>query len=231
MVRLNMTVEGQTEQSFCVDVLAPYLAQREIYLTKPRLTALRRKKGLVHRGGLAKYRPMKNDIRFWLKEDEGPDVLFTTMMDMYGLPGDFPKLSEALALVDPYEKVRVLEEALRKDIGDPRFLAYIQLHEFETLLFTDPQRFSKVFEDRPQPVAQAAELDQQFASPEHIDDGASTHPSARILKLFPDYEKVIDGVQIASAIGIEGMRSRCSHFDSWLAGLESLAGEPQNRQT
>ena len=61
------------------------------------------------------------------------------MFDLYALPNDFPKFEEAKKCADVYRKVEVLEEAFKEDIGDYRFLPYIQLHEFEALILSKPE--------------------------------------------------------------------------------------------
>ncbi len=59
------------------------------------------------------------------------------MFDLYGLPRDFPGQKESRRLTDPYQKAAILEKELAQDIEDNRFTPYIQLHEFETLIFPD----------------------------------------------------------------------------------------------
>ena len=81
MTRLYLTAEGQTEQTFARRLLAPFLAERGVYLLGIRLTALRKKKGHVHRGGMSHYLPVKNDIRRWLREDRASEARFTTMLE------------------------------------------------------------------------------------------------------------------------------------------------------
>jgi len=146
MRRLNVTAEGKTEQQFVVQVLRPHLRKCGVYVAKPRLTAIGKKKGRVHRGGMARYHAVRNDIGRWLKEDQNQDVCFTTMVDLYGLPNDFPGYDEAVAISDPYGRVKKLEIALEEDIGDRRFIPYIQLHEFEALLLSDPTAFGCYYE-------------------------------------------------------------------------------------
>jgi trehalose-6-phosphate synthase len=62
-----------------------------------------------------------------------------------------------------------------------------------------------------------------FQSPELINDGETTAPSKRILKLIPTYKKITDGIIIARKIGLEIMREKCPHFNQWLTQLENLA--------
>jgi Domain of unknown function (DUF4276) len=51
----------------------------------------------------------------------------------------------------------------------------------------------------------------------------ATHPSARLEQLRdPAYDKRLHGSRLAERIGIETMRSECSHFDAWLTHIEAL---------
>lgn len=74
--------------------------------------------------------PARGDIRQWLKEDGASDARFTIMFDLYGLPTDFPGYEDAKGESDPHRRVSALEQALGRDISDPRFIPYLQLHEF-----------------------------------------------------------------------------------------------------
>jgi hypothetical protein len=225
MPRLNLTVEGQTEQTFAVRLLIPHLGRHGVALAKPRLTAIARKKAHVHRGGLARYVPFRNDIVCWLKQDRGSDVYFTMMLDLYGLPRDFPAYDEASKLVDAYARVAKLEEALAAEIGDPRFIPYIQLHEFEALLLSDPRAFVQYYPYHDRASASLVELVGRFQNPELIDDGENSAPSKRIRQHIQEYgpkAKRTAGPIIAAHIGLESIRAKCRHFNDWLTKLERL---------
>lgn len=234
MARLNMTVEGETEQAFADRLMKDHLANYNVFLGKPRLTAHAKKKGQVHRGGLQKYEVFKKDLCEWLKQDRSPDVYFTTMVDLYGFPRDCPSYDETARIPDPYQRVAALENALSKDIGDTRFIPYIQLHEFEALLLSDPNAFLFHY---PETATQVENLKQLCArhhdSPERIDDGQQTAPSKQIGREIPRYldEKTTAAPQIAKRIGIELMRRKCPHFDQWLRRLEGLGtSTPSNNK-
>ena len=70
MKRLYLTVEGQTEQAFAVDVLQPHLAEFQVFVVKPRLTGLHaRRKGRIPAGGLlSTFRHTLGDMQRWLRE-------------------------------------------------------------------------------------------------------------------------------------------------------------------
>jgi hypothetical protein len=228
MIRLYLTVEGQTEQAFAVQLLVPHLGQHGVVLAKPRVAAIARKKGHVHRGGLARYSPFKNDVACWLKQEHGSDVYFTTMIDLFGLPGDFPGYAAAAGIPDPYGRVAKLEEALAEDMGDSRFIPYIQLHEFEALLFSDPRVFARYYLHHDRAIESLAELANSFQNPELIDDGEESAPSKRIRQHIPEYgprAKRTAGPIIAAQIGLENIRAKCRHFNDWLTKLEALGAK------
>ena len=137
-VRLNIIVEGQTEETFVNLTLKPHLSRFSIGVSA-RVVTTKNKRGTKYRGGLSTYFKAKRDITLWIKQDRNPDVRFTTMFDLYGLPTDFPGYKSAVARDDPYQRVEALEDALGNDISDWRFIPYIQLHEFEALILSDPR--------------------------------------------------------------------------------------------
>jgi hypothetical protein len=226
MPRLYLFAEGATELTFADTVLKPHLAHLGLYLHPPVLIAHARKKGRVHRGGGRKYLPMKNDIRRFLAQESSRDVFFTTMIDLYAIPTEFPGLTEAEKIRHlPTQRVTALEQAFANDIGDRRFLPYIQLHEYEAYLFSDPHWFGYFYEHHQNQIAALQKIADEHATPELIDDGPQSAPSKRIAAQFPDYEdaKSALGPQVAELIGLDVIRAKCPHFAAWLTKLESLA--------
>lgn len=223
-VRLHIVGEGQTEEGFVKSVLKPHLANMNIFADIRMVQTSRdRKTGRINRGGLSSYAKARRDIISWLKQDRKPESRFSTMFDLYALPSDFPNYEEAYSKNDPYRKVEVLEQGLEDDISDPRFIPYIQLHEFEALIFSDIGKLLlEYFEYKPA-IEELKQILETFNDdPEKIDDGEQTAPSRRILKNVPTYSKTTAGSIIAREIGIEKMREKCSHFNKWVSRLESL---------
>lgn len=66
--------------------------------------------------------------------------LFTTMFDFYALPDDFPCFKKSSHYSDIRERISFIETEFAKDMGFDAFIPYIQLHEFESLLFVDITR-------------------------------------------------------------------------------------------
>jgi hypothetical protein len=227
MPRLYLFAEGPTELTFADTVLKPHLANLEVYLHPPVLIAHARKKGKVHRGGGRKYVPMKSDILRFLAQERGGDVFFTTMIDLYAIPSEFPGLAEAEKLRHrPEKRVEALEQAFASDLGDIRFVPYIQLHEYEAYLFSDVTCFEYFYDHHKKQIAALKAIADGYATPELIDDGQHSAPSKRIIAQLPDYEdaKSAVGPQVAELIGLDVIRSKCPHFAAWLSRLEQLGG-------
>ncbi|MEQ8542063.1 MAG: DUF4276 family protein [Coleofasciculus sp. D1-CHI-01] len=228
MVRLYLFAEGQTEQTFADNILKQHLANYGVFLDKIVLIAHARKKGKVHRGGGRQYQPMKDDIQRFLKQEKSDNLFFTTMIDLYAISPEFPGLTEAEKLrQNPLERVQFLENSFAQDIDDSRFIPYIQLHEYEAYLFTDPSLFEYFYEGHrnKNKIAELKAIADQYENPELINDGQDTAPSKRIIDQFPAYKKakVTEGSQVAELIGLQSIRNRCSHFNAWLSKLESLS--------
>lgn len=231
MPRLYIFAEGQTEQTFADNVLSPHLANHQVYLQRAVLIAHARKKGKVHRGGGRKYVPMRNDILRFTAQEKARDVFFTTMIDLYALHHDFPGREEAETLRhNPYQWVMRLQQAWSQDIPDPRFIPFIQLHEFEAYLFSQPESFDLFYPNADKQITKLREIADSYPSPELIDDGPTTAPSKRVTDIYSDYEraKTTIGPQVGELIGIHAIRSKCPHFDRWLSALElGQHGDPE----
>ena len=223
-IRLHFTVEGQTEQDFVKRLLEPHLADMSVW-TSARCVLTGRKRGYEYRGGMTTYQRARNDIIRWMLEDQNTDARFTTMFDLYALPNDFPGFQDSLKASDPYERVRILENALFEDLSDSRFIPYIQLHEFEALLLSGPQELDSQLDDRDREIENLVKMVGEFDSPELIDDGSQTSPSMRIIAEIPEYDglKVSAGPIVAERIGLPTLRAKCKHFSEWLDKLESLS--------
>ncbi|MBL4883983.1 MAG: DUF4276 family protein, partial [Planctomycetaceae bacterium] len=132
MKRLYLTVEGQTEQAFAVTVLQPHLALFNVMVVKPRFTGLnKRRDNTIPIGGLGTtFVHSMGDIRRWMREDKSADARFSMMIDLYSLPKDFPGYDDAMKSAEPFQQAKKLEESLANELNDPRFIPYVQVHEF-----------------------------------------------------------------------------------------------------
>lgn len=191
----------------------------------PILVANARRRRVTHRGGITNFRAMQDDIGRFLRQDSANDVFFTSMIDLYALPGDFPGFEEASRhRADPYRRVEALEASWADETADRRFIPFIQLHEYEAYLFADVSRLSRFYDDCDAEIEALRRAVDVAGSPELIDDGHQTAPSKRIIGQFPDYEhrKATVGPQAAERIGLATIRYECPHFAQWLGRLEQL---------
>jgi hypothetical protein len=213
-------VEGPSERKFADDVLRPHLAKFSIDV-KSRVVLTNRKLG--KRGGILDFDKIKGDLTRLMREDGNADARFTTMMDLYALPAEFPGWAEARMKTLPKDRVAVLEAALHVTLDDRRFIPHIQLHEFETLLYCNLLELQRRIADNENGFARLAR-EVADLEPEDINEGSTTAPSKRIIRHVPIYDrlKVRVGAPAAAAIGLPQLRSKCPHFDKWVGKLESL---------
>ncbi len=175
-IRLRIISEGQTEEAFVKRILAPHLGGFSVFADARSVLTSRDKKGHKNcRGGLVSYSKAKADIKTWMKEDRRAECRFTTMFDLYALPGDFPGYADARRENDPYRKVQVLEDALKEDIDDRRFIPYIQLHEFEALILADAGKLDWEYLDHDAPIRRLVDMVGN-QNPELIDDTPEGRP-------------------------------------------------------
>ena len=220
MIRVHVICEGQTEEMFVKEILLKFFAQQGICLY-PSLVG---KPG--HKGGNFKYERVLKDIRKRLLEDK--TSYCTTFFDFYGLPEEFPGKQEALELADPEDKsktvIKHFLKSLENDLGEEalrRFIPYIQLYEFEALLFSCPTSMAAETDPGLEPAFKA--IKQSFVSPEHINNSVHTAPSKRIYKLYRSYDKVIYGSLISMTMGLSQIQEECALFNKWLSEIQSLS--------
>jgi len=216
MIRLKLLVEGQTEETFVRDVLAPYYAAQSVFIT-PIIVST----SPGHKGGVVSYAKVKHQLIKLCRSDASAYV--STMFDLYRLPNDFPgKDRKGYPAQGTGEKKAIfLEGELVKDISEPKFFPNLLVHEFEALLFTNPEKFS-FWEDDGQIIDQLTRVAVDYKTPEDINDSPLTAPSKRILHLMPNYDKPLHGALIAYDIGLDAIRAACPHFAAWLQKIESL---------
>jgi hypothetical protein len=219
MKRLIIIVEGSTEQAFCESVLQPFFNKKEIDVRPSKI-----KKS---KGGIVHWFSIKKQIENHLKQDT--KVFVTLMIDFYGIHDkhEFPGWQKSRLIADKYKRIKFIEDAMHNDIsGDlsRRFIPYIQLHEFEGLLFSDLNIYKEGFDDDEfLDYDYLVETVNEFDNPEMINDGKDTAPSKRLEnKIFKRYDKVVYGSLIAELIGLDKIRTKCSGFDVWIKKLSEI---------
>lgn len=229
---LNILCEGQTEEKFVKDVLKPYFSSLGI-VVKSRLLITSKKKGM--KGGLLSYDQAKNDLTLWMKEvsHRGSEThFFTTMFDFYALPDDFPNIVQSKSIVDPYLRIANVEEAFKMNIDADRFIPYIQLHEFEALMFCD---ITKLIIEYPKCSKEIESLGNVLVryncNPELINNSPETAPSKRIIAAIEgkqkyNYNKPRSGAVVTSAIGLPVLMQSCRHFREWIENILTIINPP-----
>ena len=228
MRRLNIHVEGQTEEEFVNEILSGHLAQKGFHSVTARLIGNARLR--ASRGGIRSWQSTKKEIGNHLKSD--PQCVVSTMVDYYALPSAgpnaWPGRAES-ARLNHQAKATHLEKALLEDMqlsvgdrfGPLRFVPFVLMHEFEALLFSDCGAFSRgILRPELEPMFQ--EIRNQFDTPEEINDSPQTAPSKRIENLAIAYNKPIHGIRAVREIGLARIREECPHFNSWITKLESM---------
>jgi hypothetical protein len=217
-ITVRVLCEGPTERSFITQVLAPYLKLRNVF-AKPE-PLCRGNYGIVPYGRL----------RTAIKTDLGRSrehEFVTTMIDLYKI-GDYPGAEK-----EPGEsfmdRVNRIESGMAENLPNPRFIPYVQVHEFEALVFVDLDRLVNQFPDgEADGAAERLRADVGSFSPEAIDDGETTAPSKRLIREVPAYHslKSVAGPLITAEIGLSNLRASCPHFGEWVSKLEKLS-EPE----
>ena len=222
-IEIHIIVEGKTEQFFVRDVLAPYMAGQDIYLRAIRIG----KPG--HKGGDVRFQRALNDIKELLAQR--PDTYVSTMFDYFRIDSHWPgknkldqKINSGIKL-SAREKATILEQATLMELKiqlagyeiEKRFIPYIEMHEFEGLLFSDAEVLADKIKVDVQ-VIDAILVD--YNDPEEINTSPSKAPSKRLEKMWLGYNKVTMGKAIAEAIGIDKIRQECANFDCWLRKME-----------
>ena len=224
--RLRMYVEGATEELFVNRIIRNHLAQSGVIVERPILAAT----SLLpsgRRGGFVNWPAVEADLRFLFSADPSPDVRFTTMLDIYAMPAAVPGHPGPSPGARTSAEVDAIQSAWAAHFGEARFIPYLQRHEFEALVLAHPPALRAVF-PRHGPALTA--LEQSIAAipnMEDVNDGPTTHPSARLNNAIPTYEplKASNGLFVLMEAGLANVRPRCPRFDAWLARWERWGTE------
>ncbi len=215
MVRVAISVEGFCEEEFVNQTVAPYLRARGVFVTPIVLETSREASGRKHKGGAVSVARVAAELKRILPSHDH----VTTFYDFYGFEDK-----------KPTETADQLAVRIAQAVGTPRTLrAYVQMHEFEALLFSEPIMVGQYFKAEPigREIARAV---QQAGGPEDVDDGPRTAPSKRLEEWclshseerYDSRTKRRHAPRLAEKIGLAAMRAACPRFAAWLAGLETL---------
>ncbi|GEN77476.1 DUF4276 family protein [Chryseobacterium hagamense] len=218
MLRLIIICEGQTEQAFCKTILYPYFLSKKILIQSPTIKHTK--------GGIVKWDILKKQIETHLLEENKTFV--TTLIDYYGIYGkhSFPNWIDCEKIVDKNDRMTEIEKAMKDDINNScnhRFIPYLQLHEFEGLLFNEIDIFySQIPSADLIGEAELIKTFKDYSNPEMINNSRETSPSHRLDRIISGYNKIVHGDILAEEIGLERMRSKSPRFNNWIQSLEQI---------
>ncbi len=180
-------------------------------------------------GGDVKFKRFIKDVKNYLGQ---PKVYVTTMFDFTRIDRQWPGKDKLLekkkrGSVSSNEKADVLEKETKaaivanypKQNPEQRFIPYIQMHEFEALVYSDKAILVEALRCK---LADIDRILKDFPSPEDINDDPNLSPAKRIIRLVPHYQKIVTGVAVSKRIGLAGIREKCPHFNGWITRLENL---------
>ena len=217
MIRLYAVVEGSSEERFLQSVLTPHLLNFAVYLQPMQVL-----RGGGVRGGGQSWQPWHRHLQKLLGEHKGGETRFTTMLDLYAIPKDTPGWTPPGS--QPHgSRANAIIEALGENLPDYRFLPYVQVHEFETFIFVDPDELARQAPD----IIDAKGLERLKADvaglePEDVNAGRETAPSKRVEACTHGFRKLIHGLQAIQAIGLPQLRKKCPRFNAWVSSLEQF---------
>lgn len=211
MRRVCIICEGPTEANFVSACLTPHLHNHGVIAYPSILQAPSGR----HKGGRV---TIERLVKHVSHEYHACDRI-TTLVDFYGFKDRDGRSRTAV-------EAAILAGVEKCTTGfDVRFaLPYVQMHEFEGLLFSDVDQFQWVLDGWSDVVRlKLKAVRDAFANPEDINDSPETAPSKRILAIFSDgtYSKTEHGPLIAEAIGLAEIRKQCPAFNEWVNALEA----------
>lgn len=225
MAHVFLIVEGQSEEQFYKQHLAAAYASQGVYVEVAMMPGKRNVSSRTQKGGSVSYETCVANVRRYLRT-AAHCQLVVLVYDYYGL---HPTFADDIVLpagqpITGARRAAAIRQRLEADINDPRFYCYLQMHEFEAYLFSRPDLVAQHFK---MPALQPAleHILADFANqPEAINDHPDTAPSKRLMALLSPayYGKTTDGVAIAAAIGVAGIRVRCPSFEAFCQRLDQL---------
>jgi uncharacterized protein DUF4276 len=219
VVEVIVFAEGQTEEQFIKRVIGPALRGQQIFLKPQTLNTSQDASG-----GAVTFDRLKFNARNTLRQK--PDAILSTFLDLYALSADFPGFDDSRRHATVQAKVQHLEDALRAAVVGyvgcraERFIAHIQPHEFEGLLFSDVEKLVEVEPSWVGHLERLRKVRAAFRTPEDINDSFDKKPSKRLQDILrPGYKKVRHGPLAAERITLETIERECPHFSGWMDSL------------
>ncbi len=213
MIRVAISVEGQTEDEFCKHILTPYFLTKGIQLIPIIVTTKREKCGVKHKGGCINLDRVKREVSKLLPSFD----YVTTFYDLYGFNGVGNITADEL------------EQKMAELFNNKKFIPYIQKYEFETLLFSEPSYYEEYFDNIQAKIDIENIINSCGGNIEDINNSKETAPSKRIIKFLDDYDeafkKDFDGPLIIDDIGLTRVMEESPRFSQWIGKITDLTSK------
>jgi hypothetical protein len=217
-IRLGISVEGQTEERFVKDLLAPHLEARGVYATAIIVATSRSAGGRKHKGGGINLDRVTSELTRLLKGYS--DGFVTSLYDFYG----FEDKSAGETVVE-------LEHRIGARLGAPgNLIPYVQQHEYESLLLSDAAIVAEYFK-APALEGEIGKAIAESGNPELVNDSPLTAPSKRLdawtgthapKMRYSNDTKTRHGPRLAARLTLPVIRAACPRFADWIGRLETL---------
>lgn len=220
--RLFIYCEGQTEEMIVERLLRNHLIMHGVKVERPELAATSLDPQ-GQRGGFVNWDAIEFDLRQIFSEDSDPNLRFTTLLDVYRMPKKVLNLAGFNSPVGTPTEVEAIERAIEAVFNEPRFKAYLQRHELESLLLADMDAVEQVFHRDKSGIQTLRGDIARFTNAEDINHGPATHPAARLAAAVAGYEdlKASNAYFVLKEANFATIRSKCPRFDTWLKHWES----------
>lgn len=222
MVEVIVFAEGPSDEQFLKRVVAPALRDHRVFLKPQTLHTSR-----DSTGGAINFDRLCMNVRNTLRQSA--TTYLSTFFDLYGLDAGMPGVSGLQSADEPGAKAACVEAELHRALvgklgfRSERFIPYIQPYELEGLFFSDIDALGRAVPGWTSAAKALSAVRQSFASPEHINDGFATKPSARLADLLrPAYRKTTHAPLIGQGVGLAAITSECRHFGAWVQRLRQL---------
>ncbi|MCC8045297.1 MAG: DUF4276 family protein [Clostridiales bacterium] len=212
MKNVYIYCEGPTEESFINELLYPYFTNLDIYVC-PIICTTKRTTNKKYAGGVSSYEKMRRELTMLSKSH--PHEYVTTMFDYNAMPADTPGISNHES--DVFKRIDQIEMTINEALNLPNCRFHFMLHEFEGILFSKPEAFKIITDERT--VEEIRKIRASFPTPEHINQTYETAPSRRLERLIPGYAKIRNGTEVARNMGIDAIIEQCPHFRKWIADI------------
>ena len=149
------------------------------------------------------------------------------LVDYYGIKDSykFPGWMESKSKSSLTDRWQFLCDRMKEDIAPElasRFIPYMQIHEFESLLFSDITVFKDNFDKKEMDYSILEDTVGEFSNPEEINSRPTLAPSKRLISAIPAYDKVLFGNYIVCETGLKKIMDRCPLFNQWISTLFRL---------